>query len=168
MLGRKSKGQSSSIPNELTAEKLNSFYVGIGPSLSDRLPIRDPVWLGPDSIYSFQFENITVESVFNELKKCKSASSLDVLDMDSKLIRCAAGKFAFNLCHIINMSISHSLVVPDWKKARVCPIYKGKGSKTEEKNYRPISVLSHISKVVEKCVFYACYLLYVYIVEIIL
>ena len=36
--------------------------------------------------------------------------------------------------------------------SRVTPIYKGKGDKTEKKNYRPIAVVCHIAKLVEKIV----------------
>ena len=39
-----------------------------------------------------------------------------------------------------------------WKTARVIPIFKGKGSKDDPKNYRPISVISHVAKLFEKCV----------------
>ena len=40
--------------------------------------------------------------------------------------------------------------VPDeWKVAFLTPIYKGKGSKSVLDNYRPISILSPISKVLE-------------------
>ena len=34
--------------------------------------------------------------------------------------------------------------------ARTTPIYKGKGSRNEETNYRPISVVSHTPKIIEK------------------
>ena len=40
----------------------------------------------------------------------------------------------------------------DWKTARVSPIYKS-GERDECGNYRPISVLSTISKIYEKLVF---------------
>ena len=35
---------------------------------------------------------------------------------------------------------------------RVIPIFKGKGSKDDPKNYRPISVISHVAKLFEKSV----------------
>ena len=73
--------------------------------------------------------------------------------MDSKLLKCSSYYISEILCQIINVSILTSTVPDDWKKARVCPIYKGKGSKSEAKNYRPISVLSHVSKIVERCIY---------------
>ena len=37
-------------------------------------------------------------------------------------------------------------------KGKETPVYKGKGTKTELGNYRPISVIWHIPKIFEKCV----------------
>ena len=42
----------------------------------------------------------------------------------------------------------------DWKYAKVTPIYKGKGAIDDCRNYRPISVISHISKIMEKAVLF--------------
>ena len=53
---------------------------------------------------------------------------------------------------MFNASFNLGVVLTDWKTARVCPVFKGKGSKTDISNYRPISVLSHIAIVFEKCV----------------
>ena len=44
-------------------------------------------------------------------------------------------------------------IFPDsWKNAHVIPIYKEKGEKSACKNYRPISLLSCVGKLLEKCV----------------
>ncbi len=40
----------------------------------------------------------------------------------------------------------------DWKMARICPVYKNKGSTEELCNHRPISVISHVAKRAEMCV----------------
>ena len=37
-----------------------------------------------------------------------------------------------------------------WKTAKICPIYKGSGKKSEMKNYRPVALLPVLSKVLEK------------------
>ena len=50
------------------------------------------------------------------------------------------------------MSISQSVVPLDWKKGKVTPIYKNKGSRSDASNYRPISVICHIAKIFEKCI----------------
>ena len=40
----------------------------------------------------------------------------------------------------------------DWKNARVSPIYKNDGDINDENNYRPISVIGHIAKMIESLV----------------
>jgi hypothetical protein len=52
----------------------------------------------------------------------------------------------------INLSLCHGEVPDDFKIARICPIYKGKGDKEDTNNYRPISVVSTIAKILEKAV----------------
>ena len=56
------------------------------------------------------------------------------------------------LTHIINLSIIQGIVPDDVKITRVVPLFK-KNYKTEVGNYRPVSILSITSKVVEKVVF---------------
>ena len=52
---------------------------------------------------------------------------------------------------IVNMSIETGQVPDAMKLAKVIPIYKAK-SKESLGNYRPISLLSNISKILEKAV----------------
>jgi hypothetical protein len=52
----------------------------------------------------------------------------------------------------INLSISSGVVPEDMKVARVCPIFK-KNSRLDVVNYRPISILIIISKILEKTVY---------------
>ena len=56
------------------------------------------------------------------------------------------------LCHIFNLSLCNGIVPSDWKLARVTPIYKGQGEITHPGNYRPISVIPTVAKVLEKLV----------------
>ena len=56
------------------------------------------------------------------------------------------------ISHIVNLSIETCMVPDELKMARVTPLYKKK-SKLEVGNYRPVSVLSTCSKILEKAVY---------------
>ena len=70
----------------------------------------------------------------------------------SHFVRDSASMIVCPLTHIINLSIIQGVVPDDLKSARVVPLFK-KNDKTEVGNYRPVSILSIISKVVEKVVY---------------
>ncbi len=69
---------------------------------------------------------------------------MDVLDIDSRLLRAAATVLAPSLTHLLNISITFGFISTVWKFARVTPVYKGKDPRTDKANYRPISVLSYV------------------------
>jgi len=50
------------------------------------------------------------------------------------------------------MSLKYAYIPSSWKIHKIVPIFKA-GNKTSVKNYRPISPLSSISKVLERLVF---------------
>ena len=87
-----------------------------------------------------------------QLINYSDGSNLDILGMDSRLLKIGASAITPSLCNIFNMSIRSGDLPQDWKCAKITPIYKGKGSLNECGNYRPISVISHVAKVIEKAV----------------
>ena len=60
------------------------------------------------------------------------------------------------LTHIFNFSIRCERYPKDWKHALVTPIHKG-GDKCSTSNYRPISILPIVSKILERWVHSAVY-----------
>ena len=58
---------------------------------------------------------------------------------------------AYPLAIIFQQSIDQSRVPQQWRTANVIPIFK-KGSKRDAANYRPISLTSHIGKLLERII----------------
>ena len=56
------------------------------------------------------------------------------------------------MTQIINMSIDNDCYPDDLKLAAVSPVFKKKND-LEKENYRPVSVLSHVSKVFERIMY---------------
>ena len=93
-----------------------------------------------------------MDAVYKYLSTLPSESSIDILGFDSRLLRCAADILSPSLTKLFNKSLQSHCLPADWKRARVTPIYKGAGSKDDPSNYRPIAVVSHIPKALEKCI----------------
>ena len=55
--------------------------------------------------------------------------------------------------YIINLSIKTGKFCDEWKKSKVVPIFKNKGSRFELSSYRPISNLSEVSKLCEMAIY---------------
>ena len=145
------KKNDNKVPAFISNEKLNSFFSSIGQNLTSKLPHPgDLNWKNPECIYTFEFKPIEPACVLNHLKKLSLNSKLDVLKMDSRLLNISATYIATSLCCILNASLQTGVIPRDLKIARITPVYKGKGSKYEESNYRPISVIASIAMILER------------------
>ena len=65
------------------------------------------------------------------------------------LLRLAAYLIAPCLTYIFNLSLNSGCVPDSWKSASITPIYKGKGDRSECGNYRPISIIPTVAKIIE-------------------
>ena len=84
--------------------------------------------------------------------KLRSSNNIDVLGFDSLLLNLSSDVICSSLTVLFNMSLSAGPIPDEWKKARVTPIFKNKGSNTDPNNYRFISVIGYIPKCFEKMV----------------
>ena len=71
--------------------------------------------------------------------------------MTGKVLKEGAPVLASPIMDLINLSISLSSFSDDCKIAKLKPLYK-KDAKTKPKNYRPISLLLLISKIMERII----------------
>ncbi|KAJ8031032.1 hypothetical protein HOLleu_27625 [Holothuria leucospilota] len=85
---------------------------------------------------------------------CTKATGVD--DISCKILKIAKSIIVPSLTEIINLSIRTKSVPNLWKQAKVTPIFKS-GDRNDVSNYRPISVLPILSKVLERAVFDSFY-----------
>ena len=83
----------------------------------------------------------------------KNSKASGVDNLDTYILKLVRKKIVPSVCHIINLSIQSNKFPTKWKIAKVVPLYKGKGSKLEPKNYRPVAILPILSKVLERAMF---------------
>ena len=57
------------------------------------------------------------------------------------------------IVHIINQSLVTGIIPKSMKRAKVVPIFKNIGSREIMKNYRPVSLLPVLSKILERIVY---------------
>ena len=63
------------------------------------------------------------------------------------MLKAAAPVIAATLAHILTKILEEGRYPEEWAEALVVPLYKGKGNLHDPNNYRGISLLSHIAKI---------------------
>jgi len=82
--------------------------------------------------------------------RIKTASGPDGLS--SHMLCNTATAIASSLSNLFNLSFSSGVVPSEWKLSNVTPVYKGSGDQKCVTNYKPISLLSLVSNVLEHIV----------------
>ena len=91
----------------------------------------------------------TEDEVFNLLASLDSSKSTGPDGVSAKMLKETATSITYSLTKLFTQSISKGVFPSDWKIARTVPIPKS-ADKSLLKNYRPISVLPLVSKLLEK------------------
>ena len=100
---------------------------------------------------SFSFEPVAYTSVLKLLQQLNPHKSAGIDSLTGKFLKEGAPVLAAPITNLINLSISLSSFPDDCKIAKLKPLYK-KEAKTKPKNYRPISLLPLISKIIERII----------------
>ena len=115
--------------------------------MSNIMTIGD--YMGEHNINSMFLTPVDESEIINIVKLCKPKNSKDCDDITMYVISNVIVSIAKPLAHIFNLSFSCRVIPDHMKIAKIIPIFKN-GQKTEFTNYRPISILSQFSKILEK------------------
>src|SRR6267154_267671 len=140
----------------LMADSFNKYFCNVGPKLVSQLPTlhnnRDfASYLPPSISNTFFCESIFQSEIYNLIAKFKSKYSSGPDVFNARLIFDIEPAIISPLCFIYNLSLSTGTFPTDLKIAKTIPIYI-KGDHSTMGNYRPISLLSIFSKILESLV----------------
>ena len=143
--------------NSSIAEAFNHHYANVGPNLFKRINYNGTktveTYLKSTVSSQFEFKLITDHDVLKLVGEILPKTSSGYDNLSSKALKQFAPIIHPAIRLIINQSLFTGIFPQNLKHAIVSPIYKGKNSDPQEfVNYRPISLLPTLSKVIEKVV----------------
>jgi hypothetical protein len=137
------------------ATEFNSFFTRVGKQISNSIP---PVHKAPEEYVNYNRQipnmllgNTTPAHVKKVIRNFQPKTSCDINGQSTKMIKFLCNEIATPLSHIFNLSLTQGIFPEKLKNCRVIPVYKA-GDQLDVDNYRPISLLSSISKILEKIV----------------
>ena len=144
---------------QANANNINNYYANIGAETNasvGKSTNESKYYLANHSEKNKQdllLTDITQQDVIDVCKKLKPQTSTDHEGFRQDVILSDINILAPVIAHLVNCSQKTGIFPENGKIARVIPVYKGKGSKHQFENYRPISLLSTFSKIVERLIY---------------
>lgn len=144
--------------NRSKAEEFNEFFINVGKKAFEKTQEGIGIDNGeqdeltfPALESNFRPQPETVESIILVIKDLRDTSAYGADEIELRFIRDALSVIAFYITVIVNTSIVTGSFPALWKYANVVPGFKN-GDVNDVSNYRPISLLPILSKVLEKIV----------------
>lgn len=136
--------------NKTTSEIFNDFFSSIGKLLSKAFDnqFRDGMNVS-NNTHSLKFRAVNEKFVKENLKNLKTNKACGLDKISARLLKDAAEVISHPLTLLINKSFEEGCFPATWKSAKVTALFKS-GDQSSKDNYRPISILPTISKIIEK------------------
>ena len=136
------------------ASILNEYFTSIGSKLANKIRSTfQPKQLPPstDLSFSFEFEEVDESFVPRQLSSLKTNKATGLDQISAKLLKDSASTIASSLTKIFNASLVSQTFPDIWKNGKIIPLFKS-NDPTSPNNYRPITILPILSKLMERIV----------------
>lgn len=137
------------------ANEFNNFFVSVASNIKEPISVSEFKELKefcdskvPSDTY-FRIPEISEKTVETFLKNLDVTKATGCDNIGARLLKSAVPFIVEHITYICNHSIKNSIFPDQWKEGKVAPLYKA-GSKDDVNNYRPISILPILSKILEK------------------
>ena len=134
------------------ADCFNVYFSDIGQKMANKIkqPLRT-IQSAPTSNCSLFLRPVTPKELIKHINKLKNNCSPGMDGITTKVLKGLHVHILNPLCYIINLIFKTGIVPEQFKVSIVTPIYKNAGNILDLGNYRPISVISNLSKIFERC-----------------
>ena len=134
------------------AGKMNEYFVTVGQKLQEKIP-QGKIFtrVHNDNGTAFTLQDVKFEDISKLLRAISPSKACGIDGLTARLIKACGDAIVAPLQHIFNISIRTCTFPSIWKSARVTPLYKG-GAPENASNYRPVSVLPILSKILERLI----------------
>lgn len=132
------------------ANKFNSFFQQVSSQLTTNTPsVSSPnrIDINPNSLFLSPF---TVHEIINIMTKLKAKHTCGYDELSTGILKEFREHLAEILTYLVNISFAEGIFPKVLKKSIIIPIYK-KGNSSDMANYRPVALISSLSKVLELC-----------------
>jgi hypothetical protein len=137
---------------DIIADEFNTFFATAGKDVAESVPtvLKQPKSYLPNiDTPEFLLGNIGSVHFTDILKSLPNKTSLDSDGISLRLIEFVTIEISSPLSHIYNLSLDNGIFPARLKNSRTVPIFKS-GDPVSCDNYRPISLITTFSKVIEK------------------
>ena len=136
------------------AEEFNSFFTKAGRGIADSVETitKQPTDFLPNiNTPQLRLDNISQHQIIDIISAMDSKASVDASGVNMKMLKFIKYQIALPLSHLFTLSVTTGVFPAKLKTSKTIPIFKA-GDRLSCDNYRPISLLSTISKILEKIV----------------
>ena len=137
-----------------SAGEFNKYFLSIASDIAANLKTTTMQPLGYLTRYDaplLSFAHVSLGDVLVLVKQLCPNKATGPDSIPAKFCKLLGSLIAYPIMKIINMSFDQCIFPALWKQANVIPLQKKKGD-TSLTNYRPISVLPILSKIIERVV----------------
>ena len=141
------------------ANAFNKYFNNIGPDLASKIINKKDdflIYLNDNVNQSLFFNPTNIHEILEIVRSLKCSKSSGYDELSVFLLKQIIHFIASPLLHIFNLSLSQGIFPDPLKIAKIIPIYK-KDDQSNIANYRPISLLPSISKILEKIAYKRLY-----------
>ena len=145
-------GDQTFTNNKSIAKALNDYFVNIGPSIEEKIPKGKSSfqsYLGDQNPVALTLNPCDADEVADIISTFGTSKASGPYSIPTNLLKEFSQHFSEPISIIVNKSLQEGVFPQSLKIALVCAIFK-KNDKTKCENYRPISLLSNISKILER------------------